>query len=140
VRHGLPGIQIDKYCKEPVHAEDVSFVPNAEAKYDNAAYYNTRGNKRKIDSIVDVEEIQLTTAIPEDNDYYTNENGQRVQIPLMSTGEGSLIPKRPLGGKRRKTCKKMKRGKRGEITRKKTNKKMKKGKKSKITRKKRIKN
>jgi ankyrin repeat protein len=140
VRHGVPGIQIDKYCKPPVHAEDVSFVPHAEAKYDNAAYYNTRGNKRKIDSTVDVEEIHSATAIPENDDHYINDNGQRVQIPLMSTGEGQLIPKRPLGGKRRKTCKKMKRGKRGKITRKKTNKKMKKGKKSKITRKKRIKN
>jgi len=137
VRHGLPGIQIDEYCKEPVqiNAEDVSFAPLAQAKYDKIMTMNTRSEKRKIDSTVNAEEIQLTTAIPEDNDYYTNENGERVQVPVMSEGEGSLIPKR-LGGKRRKTCKKMKRGKRG----KKTCKKMKKGKKGKITRKKRIKN
>jgi ankyrin repeat protein len=137
VRRGIPSIQIDEYCKPPVqmNSENVSFAPLANAKYDNAAYYNTRGNKRKIESTFDAEEIHSATAIPRDDDYYINDNGERVQIPLMSTGEGELIPKR-LGGKRRKTSKKMKKGTGGKITRKKT---CKKGKRCKITRKKTIK-
>ena len=143
VRQRLPSIQIDEYCKPPVQmdSKDVSSVPLAEAKYDrDKATDNKTTNKRKIDSTLDAEEIHTATAILEDDDdYYINENGERVQVPLMSTGEGQLISKR-LGGKRRKTCKKIKKGRRGKITRKKTCKKMKKIKRGKISRKKTTKN
>ena len=106
VRHGIPGIQIDKFCKDPVqvNTEDVSFVPLAEANYDENTHdksdKKTKSKKRKNESIVDADEIHLTTAIPEDDDYYTNEYGERVQVPVMSEGDGVLIPKR-IGGKRK---------------------------------------
>jgi len=106
VKHGIPGIQIDEFCKTPVpvNTGDVSFAPLAEANYDentdDKSDKDTKSKKRKNESIVDADEIHLTTAIPEDHDYYTNENGERVQIPVMSQGEGVLIPKR-IGGKRK---------------------------------------
>ena len=105
VRHGIPGIQIDEFCKTPtpINTEGVSFVPLAEANYDETGDKNdkdTKSKKRKNESIVDADEIHLTTAIPEDDDYYTNEYGERVQVPVMSEGDGLLIPKR-MGGKRK---------------------------------------
>lgn len=106
VKHGIPGIQIDKFCETPVpvNTGDVSFAPLAEVKYDentdDKSDKDTKSKKRKNESIVDADEIHLTTAIPEDDDYYTNENGERVQVPVMSQGEGVLIPKR-IGGKRK---------------------------------------
>jgi ankyrin repeat protein len=105
VRHGIPGIQIDEFCKTPtpINTEGVSFVPLAEANYDETDDKNdkdTKSKKRKNESIVDADEIHLTTAIPEDDDYYTNEYGERVQVPVMSEGDGVLIPKR-MGGKRK---------------------------------------
>ena len=109
VRQGIPGIQIDEFCKPPtqMNQNDVSFVPFAEAKYDENNDENTDTKKRKNESTVDADEIHLTTAIPEDNDYYTNEYGERVQVPVMSEGQGQLIPKR-IGGKNRKISKKRK--------------------------------
>ena len=102
VRHGIPGIQIDEFCKTPtaINTEGVSFVPLAEANYDETYDKDTKSKKRKNESIVDADEIHLTTAIPEDDDYYTNEYGERVPVPVMSEGEGVLIPKR-MGGKRK---------------------------------------
>jgi len=116
VRHGIPGIRIDDFCKDPVQAntEDVSFVPLAEANYDentdDKSDKKTKSKKRKNESIVDADEIHLTTAIPEDDDYYTDDDGERVPVPVMSEGEGVLIPKR-MGGKRKMSKKRKGKGK-----------------------------
>jgi len=116
VRHGIPGIRIDKFCQDPVQAntEDVSFVPLAEANYDentdDKSDKKTKSKKRKNESIVDADEIHLTTAIPEDDDYYTDDDGERVPVPVMSEGEGVLIPKR-MGGKRKMSKKRKGKGK-----------------------------
>lgn len=115
VSYGVPGIKLDEFCKPPVkvNKEDVSFVPLVDAKYDDNNVENKDSKKRKNESIVDADEIHLTTAIPEDNDYYINEYGERVQIPAMSEGQGELIPKRT-GGRKRKTKKSRKFGKSGK--------------------------
>uniref|UniRef100_A0A6C0DPJ1 Uncharacterized protein n=1 Tax=viral metagenome TaxID=1070528 RepID=A0A6C0DPJ1_9ZZZZ len=89
----LRDMNIEDYCLAPVSASAEIPIPVGVATNDS------EGSTTSVNEAI---EVPITAAYSgtdvNDGEYYIDENGRRISVPLMSEGEGERIAKR-LGGK-----------------------------------------